>query len=254
MKQTAIKAAKLAGKVIMDNYSNIGNISVKENKRSLLTKTDLEAEKTIISTINKKFPSHNIISEEAGIKNKNSEYTWIIDPIDGTTNFIQKIPNFCISIAAAKNKKIILGVVYNPLTKELFAAEKNKGAFLNNKKIKVSDKSKISEAIFGFSLPSSAKHAAKSLHQTARLYSFVRGIRNTGSAAINLCNVACGRYDVYHPLSINSWDVAAGYLIVKEAGGKVTDLKGKEWDLDKGHLLATNKKLHNKFLKLLNKK
>jgi len=251
MKQTAIKAAKLAGKVIMKHYGNIGNISVKENKRSLLTKTDLAAEKVILNTIKTKFPDHNIISEESPMQNKNSEYTWIIDPIDGTTNFIQGISGFCVSIAVAKNNEVVLGVVYNPTNKELFFAEKGKNAFLNNRKIRVSGKSKINEAMFGFSLPSSIKQAVKSFHQTAKLYPFVRGVRNSGSAAINLCNVACGRYDAYFPLSINSWDVAAGYLIVKEAGGRVTDINGKEWNIDKTHLLATNKKLHNKFLKLL---
>ncbi len=251
MKQTAIKAAKLAGKVIMKHYGKAGKISFKENKKSLLTKTDLAAEKAILRTIKNKFPGHNIISEESPMQNKNSEYTWIIDPIDGTTNFIQGISGFCVSIAAAKNNEVVLGVVYNPANEEMFFAEKEKNAFLNNHKIRVSGKNKVSEAMFCFSLPSSAKHAVKSFHQTAKLYPFVRGVRNSGSAAINLCNVACGRYDAYFPLSINSWDVAAGYLIVKEAGGKVTDINGKEWNIDKKHLLATNKKLHNKFLKLL---
>jgi len=254
MKQTAIKAAKLAGKVMIDNYGRIGKISFKNNKKSLLTKIDLKSEKIIIETIKKKFPEHNIISEESGIENKKSEYSWIIDPIDGTTNYSQQITNFCVSIGLAKNNKLILGVVYAPLFRELFFAEKGKGAYLNNKKIKVSNKKSIGDSIIGFSLPSDSKMGVKGLYKVAKMFPYARGFRNSGSAAINLCNVASGRYDVYFSGFINSWDAAAGFLIVEEAGGKVTDLRGKPWNINKEQILATNKKLHNKFFKLLNKK
>ncbi|MBL7054357.1 inositol monophosphatase [Candidatus Woesearchaeota archaeon] len=251
MKQTAIKAAKVAGKVMLDNYGNIGKISFKESKKSLLTQIDLKSEKAIIETIKKKFPGHNIISEESGTQNQNSEYSWIIDPIDGTTNYAQNIPNFCVSIALAKNKKVILGVVYEPLRKELFFAEKGKGAFLNKKKIKVSDKKNMDDAIFGFSIPSETQVSVNTLHRIAEIFPLVRGIRNSGSAALNLCSVACGRYDSYFSKFINSWDVAAGFLIVEEAGGQVTDLKNKLWDISKKQIAASNKKLHDKVLNLL---
>ena len=197
MKQTAIKAAKLAGKVMMDNYDNIGKISFKENIKSILTKVDLLAEKTILNTIKKKYPYHNIISEESPKQDNKSEYTWIIDPIDGTTNYAQQIPCFCVSIGLAKNNEIILGAIYEPIRKELFFAEKGKGAFLNDKKIRVSNKEKIKEAVFGFGLPSNNAIAVESICNVANILPLVRGIRNTGSAAINLCNVACGRYDFY---------------------------------------------------------
>lgn len=251
MKQTIIKAAKLAGKVIMDNYGKIGEISFKGNKKSLLTKVDLKAEKVILDTIKKKFPRHNIISEESGIENKKSKYTWIIDPIDGTTNFVQGIPFFCVSIAVARDNKVVLGVVYEPIRKELFFAGKNKGSFLNNRKIKVSDKNNINDAVLGFSLPSESKAAVKSLYKVAELFPQIRAVRNSGSAALNLCNVACGRYDLWFSMFINSWDAAAGFLIIEEAGGKVTDLKGRSWDVNKKQIIASNKKLYNKFLKLL---
>lgn len=251
MKQTAIKAAKLAGKVIMDNYGKIGKVSFKENKKSLLTDVDLKSEKIIISTIKKKFPKHNIISEEAGIENKNSNYTWFIDPIDGTTNYSQQIPFFCVSIALAKNNEVILGVVYDPLRNELFVAEKGKGAFLNNKKIKVSAKGKLGDALAILATPSSSKSSIKSLKKSAEIFPKVRGLRNLGSAALNLCFIACSRLDVYLSYYLNSWDVAAGILIVHESGGQVTDLKGKPWNINKKEMLTTNKKLHDKFLKLL---
>ena len=251
MKPTAIKAAKLAGKVIMRNYGKIGKISFKENRRSLLTTSDLKSEKIIIKTIKNKFPGHNIISEESGIENKKSEYSWIIDPVDGTSNFSQGIPFFCASIALAKNNKVILGVVYDPLRNEMFLAERGKGAFLNNKKIKVSDKNNIDDAVINSGISSSSNVSVKSLHKTAELFSYVRGIRILGSAALNLCYIASGRLDAFFSQNIQSWDAAAGFLIIEQAGGKVTDFKGKQWNINKKQLVATNKKLHNKFLRLL---
>lgn len=251
MKQTAIKAAKEAGKVIIDNYGKIGEISFKGNKKSLLTKIDLKAEKVIIAIIKKKFPEHNIISEESGNLNKKSEFAWHIDPIDGTTNYAAGIPFFCTSIALAKNNKIVLGVIYNPIMKEFFFAEKDKGAFLNDKKINVSNKKEINDIILGFSLPTNSKVAVKSLYKVAELFPYVRAVRNSGSAALNLCNVASGRYDLWFCKFTDSWDVAAGFLIVEEAGGKVTDLNGEPWDISKDNLIASNKKIHDKFLKLL---
>lgn len=251
MKQTAIKAAKLAGKVIMDKYGKIGKISFKGDKKNLLTKVDLEAEKVIIDIIKKKFPKHNIVSEEVGNLNKKSKYSWFIDPLDGTTNYIAGIPFFCTSIAMTKNNKVFLGVIYEPLRKELFFAEKNKGAFLNNKKIKVSNRNKISDIILGFSLPPNSELAVKTLYKVAKLFPDVRAVRNSGSAALNLCNVACGRYDLYFSMFVNPWDAAASSLIIEEASGKVTDFKGKYWNIDTDDIIATNKKMHDKFLKLL---
>ncbi len=254
MKQTAIKAAKEAGKVIMKHYGKIGQVSFKKNKKDLLTAFDLKSEKTIIKIIKNKFPTHNIISEESGTENKNSEYTWIIDPIDGTTNYAQQIPYFCVSIALAKNNKIILGVVYNPLNKELYFAEKGKGAFLNNKKIKVSDKKKLDEAVVVFALTSKKNIAIKSLQKAESIFPYVRAIRNPGTVELILCDIACGRMDIFVTESILPWDAAAGYLIVKEAGGKITGLNNTEWNIDKTNILASNKKLHNTFLRLYNKK
>jgi len=251
MKQTAIKAAKLAGKIMLENYGNVGKISFKENDRSILTKVDLECEKAIINVIKEKFPDHNIIGEESGDEKVKSKFSWVIDPIDGTTNYLQNIPLFCCSIALAKNNVPFLGVVYEPVRDELFYAEKNKGAYLNNNKIKVSSKTNLNEAVILPGLPSASHVSVDTLEKAIKLFGKVRGIRITGSAAINLSYVACGRIDVYLNENIKAWDAAAGVILIEEAGGLVTDLDLNKWDINKKTILATNKLLHKKILKLI---
>jgi len=250
MKSTLIKATKAAGKVVLENYGKIGKIRFKA-PRSIVTNADILSEKTIIKTIEKKYPKHNFLTEESGVTNKNSRYTWIIDPIDGTTNFVSHIPEFAVSIGLAKDNKIFMGAVYNPITKEMFFAEKGKGSYLNNKRLHVSKKNKLKDCLITFSLPSSIKIAGKTLLILARNYGTFRGIRNFGSAALNLCYIAEAKFDLYFSLSIRSWDAAAAKLIVEEAKGKITNLNGKEWNTKNENLVATNGILHNKFIKLL---
>jgi myo-inositol-1(or 4)-monophosphatase len=248
MLQTAIKAAKLAGNLILENSKDIGTIKAKENIKSIVTKSDVEAEKIIINTIKEKYPDHNFLGEELGNQDQNSEYTWIIDPIDGTSNFAQNIPMYVVSIGLKKSDQIILGVIYNPMTDDLYQAELGKGAFLNNKKIEVSKKDKISDSVVVASVPSSEEISLKTFKMMQKLFPKIRAIRLYGSAAINLCYVACGKLDAYFTYSIKPWDVAAGYIIVKEAGGIVTNLKGSDWQTEDEPLLATNGKLHKEFL------
>lgn len=245
-----INTAKEAGKVILKNYGRPGKIKFK-NPRSIVTETDILSEKTIIGAIKKKFPNHNFLSEEIGLINKNSKYTWIIDPIDGTTNFVSKIPEFGVSIALAKNNKIIMGSVYNPVSDEMFFAEKGKGSYLNNKKLYVSKKNKLKDCLITFSLPSSIRIAGKTLLILNKNYGIFRGIRNVGSAALNLCYIADAKFDLYFSLIIRSWDAAAAKLIVEEAKGNTTNLDGKSWSTQDSNLVATNGILHNKFIKLL---
>jgi myo-inositol-1(or 4)-monophosphatase len=250
MNSTLIKAAKEAGKVILKNYGNVGKLKYK-NPRSIVTKADLLSEKTIIKTIRKKFPNHNFLTEESGIIKKNSEYTWIIDPIDGTTNFVSNIPQFAVSIGLEKNNEIIMGVVYNPCTNEMFFGEKGKGSYSNNKKLQVSKKNKFKDSMLGFSLPSDVAITKKTLSILRKNYGTFRGLRNFGSAALNMCYLAEAKFDQYFSLDINVWDIAAGKLIVEEAGGKVTDINNKKWKIDDKTFVASNKILHNKFMKLL---
>jgi len=251
MKSLIIRAAKEAGKVILKNYDNIGELKFKA-PRSIVTKVDLMADKVIIKTIKQRFPDHNFITEETGVIKKNSEYTWIVDPIDGTTNFVSKIPNFAVSIALAKNNEVLMGVVYNPCTNEMFFAEKGKGSYLNDKRLKVSKKNKLKDSMLGFSTPSEIVAARNILSILSKNYGTFRGLRNTGSAAINLCYIAAMKTDLYFTLDINSWDAAAAVLIVEEAGGKVTNSKGKKWSINDRKIIASNGILHKKFMKLLN--
>ena len=250
MKSLMLKAAKAAGVVILKNYRTVGKVKFKA-PRSLLTKADILSEKTIIKTIRKKFPDHYFLSEEGGKINKGSEHTWIIDPIDGTTNFVAKIPEFAVSIALAKNDEILMGVVYNPCTNEIFFAEKGKGSYLNDKKLQVSKKNKLKDCIVGFSLPSNANVSKKTLRILSKTYGEFRALRNFGSAALNLCYVADKRSDLYFSLNIKAWDIAAAKLIAEEGGCKVTNLNGKKWDIKDREVVAGNKILHNKFIKLL---
>ena len=250
MKSLMLKAAKEAGKIILQYYGNYGKLKFK-NPRSLLTKVDLLADKTIKNIISKNYPGHNVLTEESGFTDKGSEYTWIIDPIDGTTNFTSKIPYFAVSIGLAKNKEIVMGIVYNPCTRELFFAEKGKGAFMNNKKIKVSNKNNIKDALLAFALPSDIKIAKKTLSLLPKVFGYIRGMRNPGSAALNMCYVAAGKFDLFLSLSLNAWDAAAAYLIINEANGKVTNIKNEEWKIQDETCIATNKALHDKFIRLL---
>jgi myo-inositol-1(or 4)-monophosphatase len=250
MKQLMLKAAKEAGKIVSGFYGNFGKLRFKD-PRNLVTKVDLLSEKKIMDMVRKKFPDHNFITEESGEIEKGSEYTWIIDPIDGTTNFVSEIPQFTVSIALAKNDEVIMGVVYNPCTKDIFFAEKGRGAFLNRKKILVSKKKSLKDCLLSFSMPGEPEIAKKTLFRVGKIYGNLRAVRNFGAATINSCYLAAGKFDLYFAFDIKPWDIAASKLIVEEAGGKVTNLEGKRWSLDDSTIVASNKILHNKFIRLL---
>ncbi len=250
MKSLIIKAAKSAGRVILKNYGNFGKLKFK-GPRNLVTKADILSEKIIIKTIRKKFPKHNFLTEESGVIKNNSEYTWIIDPIDGTTNFASKIPEFAVSIALAKNDEVLMGVVFNPCTKEMYFAEKGKGSYLNNRKLKVSKKNDLEHCILGFNLPQEVKLGKKTLGILRKNHGKFRAFRNFGSAALNLCYVADKRFDLYFSPDINAWDIAAAKLIVEEAQGKITNIDNNKWKLNDKTIVGSNKILHNEFIKLL---
>ncbi len=250
MKSLMLKAAREAGKAVMRHYGNPGKLGYK-NPRSIVTKVDILSEKSIMGLVRKKFPAHNFITEESGAIKKSSEYTWVIDPIDGTTNFISGMPQFAVSIGLARNNEIIMGAVYNPCANEMYFAEKGKGSFLNGRKLKVSNKKSLIESIATFSLPSSITISRKTLGILSKNYGAFRGIRNFGSAALNLCYIAEAKMDLYFTLDIKAWDAAAAKLIVEEAGGKVTNLSNKNWNLNDRTMVASNKMLHEKFIKLL---
>jgi myo-inositol-1(or 4)-monophosphatase len=247
----ALRAAKKSGKILIEKYNKFdrGDVQLK-SAHEIVTKYDLLSEKIILSEIKKNFPEHSIFSEEQGSNKKKSDYLWLIDPIDGTTNFSMHNPIWSISIALAYQGEIIMGVIYAPILKELFSASKGKGAFMNGKKIKVSDlnSGKIINTFCHGSKIRDIKRAIK--YYTKQKLNHL-DCRQLGSAAIESSYVAKGRIESIAIPGVNSYDVGAGVLIVREAGGIVTDFKGKEWNLKSEDILATNKKVHKSLIKNL---
>ncbi len=239
----------------MHHYHEKVNAIDKGNTYNLVTKADIASENRIVSIIKNKFPGHSILTEESGEEIHKSDYYWVIDPLDGTNNFYHKFPMFCVSIALYKNGNPLIGVVFDPLKEDLFYAEKNKGAYLNNQEIRVSGVNKLEKTllVLGFYYERGLL-MRKSLGQMKKFfYENVHGIRTTGSAALDLCYTACGRFDGYWELKLNPWDYAAGSLIVMEAGGKITDIRGGKYNLMTGNIVASNGKIHKDMIRILNK-
>jgi myo-inositol-1(or 4)-monophosphatase len=251
MKGLAVELAKKAGSLLLQGFKSKARIGESKAPTHLVTEFDLESERIIIGGIKKKYPGHSILSEEVGLIDNNSSYTWIIDPLDGTRNFTQKNPFFSISIALKHEKEILFGVVYAPVLDELFAAEKEQGAFLNGNPIPVSPNRGLQKSSIVMCEGSDRK-----IRRSVRLYQEIRPVsldmKKLGSAAIESAWVSCGRAEAYITTKINPWDVAAGVLLVEEAGGKVTDFKGQRWNFEKSDLLFSNGKIHNQLLQKIN--
>lgn len=252
---TLLNAVKAGAAEILRFYNNDFKISNKEGVNNLVTEADHASEKAILDVIKSAFPDHQILAEETGEIVQDSTYKWIIDPIDGTVNFAHGIPLNCVSIAVEKNKEIILGSVYNPHLNELFFAEKGKGATLNEKPISVSSQTQTLKACLVTGFPYTYINMPNGpLEIFERFIRKGIPVRRLGSAAIDLCWVACGRFDGFYEHKLEPWDSAAGYLIVEEAGGKVTDLAGNPFSVYQHKLLATNGKIHNEMLEVINNK
>lgn len=246
------KATKAAGAVIEQYFQGAFKIENKSTVNDLVTEVDKHAEKVIIDIIKLYYPTHSVISEEAGELMQNSDYEWIIDPIDGTVNFAHGIPICCVSIGVRHKGQMVLGAVFNPIMKELFFAERGKGAYLNDVKISVSKKADFKTAClvtgFPYKWPKSYVHPIKVFE---RFIMEGLPVRRLGSAAIDLCWVACGRFDGFWEYNLNPWDIAAGYLIVEEAGGKITNFDGDAYNVNDKETLATNGLIHNDMLNLI---
>lgn len=268
---SAVKIAQKAGELILKSSQKKFKISFK-GKNDLVTEIDLATEKFIIKEIKKLFPDHGILGEEMAFKAKNGiqikdfdncKYIWIIDPIDGTTNFSHGNPYYAVSIGVFKTKvaqksknfeylegELIAGVVYAPALKELYYAEKDKGAYLNGKKIHVSKVNKLEKALLATDMGHSKKDT--NIKYIAEMLEKCQGIRRFGAASLDLCAVARGTIDAYWELNLKPWDMAAGILVIAEAGGKVTDISGNTLDLFGKQVLTSNKKLHPEILKTFN--
>jgi myo-inositol-1(or 4)-monophosphatase len=212
---------------------------------------DHQCEKAVLSLLRKKFPTHNLWGEESGRGSGNSEFTWFVDPLDGTTNYAHSYPFFCCSVALVKNGQPLLGVIYDALRDECFTAEKGKGAFLNGKKLKVSATRTLEESLLCTGFAYAVRETHYNLDNFKRFVLTAQGVRRDGSAAMNLAYVAAGRFDGFWERGIQAWDMAAGVLMVTEAGGKVTDISGKPFALMAQNALASNRKIHRQIFKTL---
>lgn len=251
--ELACYAAREAGQILLNSIDQVQSVHITSKKlHDFVTHIDIESEKLIIGLIKKEFPNHSIMAEEAGEFIQQAQYRWIIDPLDGTINYIHQVPTCAISIAFENNAKRILGVIYDPFRDELFSAESGKGAYLNDKPIKVSQSSDLDNCLFATGFP--FKHydlLDLYLKIFSKIFQKVSGIRRCGAAALDLAYVACGRFDGFWEMKLNPWDMAAGEIIVTEAGGKVTDLKGEKNYMNSGNIIATNDYIHTMILNIL---
>ncbi|RLC05706.1 MAG: inositol monophosphatase [Deltaproteobacteria bacterium] len=252
IKQTGIKAAFESGKVLKSYFGNISDIR-KKGPVDLVTEADTASEKIIIGIIREAFPEHSILAEESGLDQCDVDHQWIIDPLDGTVNFAHQVPVFSISIAYAFKETTIMGIVFNPVTGELFSAIAGEGAFLNNHPIQVSDTRVMQESLLATGFPYDLLSIFDTI--TDRLENCLRaaqGIRRLGSAAVDVCALACGRFDGFWEQNLHPWDTAAAVLIASEAGAVVTDFANNPFTIDKKEILATNGNIHAEMLSLLN--
>jgi myo-inositol-1(or 4)-monophosphatase len=255
----AINTASKAGEWIQSKLGDFNSLHTKYSAQDLVTEIDKGAEKMIRNLIQTHFPDHSILGEEgvepgpaASAKAleeiKDAEYLWIVDPLDGTTNFVHGFPFFSVSIALAYKGEVIVGVVYNPMANELFVAEKGKGAYVKGKPMSVSGEEKLIESLLATGLPADRTGALPvNLQGLNALCPKVRNIRIAGSAALHLAYVAAGRLSGFWEIGLNAWDIAAGALLVKEAGGMVTDTEGNPYSLSVRNVLASNGHIHSEF-------
>ena len=238
----------------MEYFGNISLIERKSTNIDLVTEADKKSEDYLIKQIKSKYPNHSIVSEESGNIDNKSEYLWIIDPLDGTTNYKNKLPIFAVSIALQKNRETICGVVYNPAADKCFYAEKDKGAYLNNKKIKVSSSITLSDSLIATGFPYiHDKYYDLSFDIFKDFYDATQGVRRLGAASLDLCFVAMGRYAGFYEFNLKSWDICAGLLIAKEAGATCSDWNNKPVSFSGKRILCNNGFIHNEMMKILNK-
>jgi myo-inositol-1(or 4)-monophosphatase len=253
LKNTLLKATEAGAAELKRFFNGSFVISNKEGINNLVTEADHAAEKAIMQVIQTEYPDHFILSEETGEIIQDSTYKWIIDPIDGTVNFANGIPICCVSIGLEKEGEMIMGAVYNPIMNEFYFAEKDMGATLNNQKIEVSKKTAVIKSCLVTGFPYTYLDAPNGPIQVfEKLIRRGVPVRRLGSAAIDLCWVAAGRFDGFYEHNLQAWDSAAGFLMVEEAGGRVTDFNGKVYSPYQPHLVATNGKIHDELLDIVN--
>ena len=245
MLKIAIRAAHNAGDLIQRSVDRVDSLDVTAKaKNDFATEVDRAAEREIMHVIHKAYPAHGFVAEESGVHEGN-DYVWVIDPLDGTTNFIHGFPQFAVSIALRHKGKYEVGVVYDPMRAELFTASRGDWAMLNNRRIRVTKRKNLHGALLGTGFPFKAQqHLETYLEMFKAMFPDSAGIRRPGSAALDLAYVACGRLDGFWEIGLSEWDMAAGLLLIQEAGGIATDFEGKDDFVRSGNILTANPKLH----------
>jgi myo-inositol-1(or 4)-monophosphatase len=257
--EVAVEAAREAGEILVAELARPVKINYKGDV-DLVTQADGRSEQAIMNRLRTHFPKHAIVAEESGrhsasaAEASGAKHTWYIDPLDGTTNFAHGFPWFCVSIGLAEgamgNEEMLAGVVYQPVTGELFTAARGEGAFLNNKKIQVSAIEKLGTSLLGTGFPSHKRTQNPNINYYWNFTLRSHGVRRAGSAALDLASVACGRFDGFWEFGLNPWDTAAGTLLVREAGGMVTDFAGQQYQLGARECVASNSRIHSEILKV----
>ena len=252
MVNIAIRAARSAGSVLLRYYEHTDTLNVTAKGRNeFVSEVDRSAERTIIDVLRSKYPDHGILAEESG-NQPGDEYQWIIDPLDGTTNYLHGFPQFSISIALRHRGRLEHGLVYDPLREEMFTASRGAGALLNDRRIRVTNRKTLDGALLGTGFPyRDQTHLDAYLGMFKTLISRTAGIRRPGSAALDFAYVAAGRLDGFWELGLAEWDFAAGALLVREAGGVVSDISGNDRFMETGNVITGNLKLHNAMLQAI---
>jgi len=253
MVNIAIRAARRAGELMIRQLNQLESLQVAEKGRNeFVTQVDQAAEAAVIEVIRDHYPDHAILAEESGSQGEH-EYQWIIDPLDGTTNYIHGFPVFCVSIAVAQAGELQHGVVYDPLRQEIFSASRGQGAQLDGRKIRVSKRTSLRQSLIatGFPYRMNLEHIDRYLGMLRAVMLDSAGVRRPGSAALDLCYVAAGRVDGFWELGLSKWDIAAGALIIREAGGRISDFRGTDGYLESGNVVAGNPKVYAALSRLL---
>lgn len=244
---TAISIARESGALLAEMYKTPIEISYKRPS-DIVTEADRRSEALIIERLHKTFPGHAVISEEGGGQKIQSDYCWHVDPLDGTTNFAHKFPVFCVTLGLVYKDEVVAGVVYDPTREEMFTAEKGAGAYLNGKRLSVSKNARLSESLLATGFPPFDDRHGLNLRLFHEFTLRSHGIRRAGSAALDLCSVAAGRFEAFWELKLNSWDMAAGCLMITEAGGRVTSLAGGAHRIAPVEIFASNGLVHDEML------
>ncbi len=253
MVNIAVRAARAAGNIIVRNMDRLDRLTIASKKSNdFVSEVDHQAEAAIIDTLKQSYPDHGFFAEESGIHDQNAEYQWIIDPLDGTTNYLHGFPQFAVSIALQHKNRLEAAVIYDPLSQELFTAARGEGAQLNEKRIRVSGHTGLKGALLSTGFPYTDQSYLDTYLETMKaLMAPAAGVRRPGSAALDLAWIAAGRADGFWEFNLNAWDIAAGALIVREAGGIVSDFYGKDGYLETGDIIAASPKVFPEMLKII---